>query len=76
MDATPFYSLTTEIYPMGTADYGEMSDLDNSTGYSNVTDINANVTKAVFISTIPKMVNLLGRPVWIVTGTIGRYEIV
>ena len=73
MEVAPFYSPTTEIFPMETTDYENMSD--NSTAYSNITDINANVTKAAFISTIPKMVNLLGRPVWIITGTIGKYEI-
>ncbi len=49
-----------------------MKNMDMSVEAISSDTLNGNMTDSGFIDTIPKMVNLIFRPVWIILGTLGK----
>ncbi len=60
---------------MATTKYVNTSNMDSSTiNLGNFTaDISAHGEEVVFVNALPKLVNLICRPVWIIIGTIGKW---
>ncbi len=60
---------------MATTKYVNTSNMDSSTiNLGNFTaDISAHGEEVVFVNALPKLVNLICRPVWIIIGTIGEW---
>ncbi len=62
-----------EASTMATIEYSSFTGLETSTAYhENVTYLDMNVTEAVSTNSVPRMVNLICRPIWVITGTVGK----
>ncbi len=58
---------------MATIGYRNFTDLGTWSAYhENSTYVDLNVTEAVSTNSVPRMVNLICRPIWVITGTVGK----